>query len=118
MSTVWSSSLPASHSLPTPIPTATFAPTLGAPSGIELTSLPSLPTTTGLILSPTIEPVPAKLVAKIQSNQFIEMRELLPDNLVLQQHIRLLPVPQGQLINNPLYHQRPGSGKSTLYNPG
>ena len=108
MSTIWSSSLPASHSHPTPIPTATFAPTLGALSGSELTSLPSLPTTTGLILSLTIEPVPAKLVAKIHSNQFIEMRELQPDNLALQQHIEAVTSAIGSANQQPSLPSKTG----------
>ncbi len=33
-------------------------------------------------LSPASEPFPAKLVGKIKSGQFVEMRELLTDKIV------------------------------------
>ena len=39
----------------------------------------------GLILAPSLEPLPPKLVRKITSVQFVDMKELLPDNMVVQQ---------------------------------
>ena len=42
-----------------------------------------LPLTAGLVLSPAAEPIPRKLVDKVQSGQFVEMRELLSDNISL-----------------------------------
>lgn len=48
--------------------------------------LPAVPLGTsqqGLVLSPAAEPLPKKLVDKIRSGQFVEMRELLADNVSL-----------------------------------
>jgi hypothetical protein len=42
---------------------------------------------TGLILSPASEPFPQKLVGKVKSGQFVEMRELLSDNIALIQQL-------------------------------
>ena len=39
----------------------------------------------GLILSPAAEPFPQKLVTKVRSDQFVEMRELMANNALLQQ---------------------------------
>ena len=41
----------------------------------------------GLILSPAAAPFPQKLVDKVRSGQFIEMRELLADNISLVQQL-------------------------------
>ena len=41
----------------------------------------------GLILSPAAEPFPHKLVDKVKSGQFVEMRELLADNIALVQQL-------------------------------
>ena len=35
------------------------------------------------VLASTIPPIPAKIVQKIQSNQFVDMKDLLPDNVAL-----------------------------------
>ena len=48
----------------------------------------------GLILSPAAQPFPARLVDRIQSGQFIEMRELLSDNISLTSRLESL---HGQL---------------------
>ena len=39
--------------------------------------------TAGLVLSPAAEPFPRRLVDKVKSGQFVEMRELLADNISL-----------------------------------
>ena len=36
----------------------------------------------GLVLSPAAEPFPQKLVDKIRSGQFVDMKELLADNVL------------------------------------
>ena len=41
------------------------------------------PPSTGIILSPASDPIPARLVRRIQSGDFVEMRELLADNISL-----------------------------------
>ena len=48
--------------------------------------MPGPPAAPGLSLSLSAEPIPARLVQKIQSGQFVEMRELLGDNIALMQH--------------------------------
>lgn len=56
----------------------------------------NLSPSTGLILSPAAEPFPQKLVDKVKSGQFVEMRELLADNISLIQQledIQGFPVP-------------------------
>ena len=41
----------------------------------------------GLILSPALDPVPQRLVQRIQSGQFVELRELLADNMAVRQRL-------------------------------
>lgn len=41
----------------------------------------------GLILFPAAEPFPNKIVDKVKSGQFVEMRELLTDNIALLQQL-------------------------------
>lgn len=50
---------------------------LSAPNGIGVASSPQA----GLLLSPASEVIPKKLVDKIRSGQFVEMKELLADNI-------------------------------------
>ncbi len=57
--------------------------------------LPPMPPSGGLILSPAGEVLPRKLVDKIQSRQFVDMKELLSDNIALLQQ---LEATQGQAI--------------------
>ena len=53
------------------------------PAGLPLLA----PTQAGLILTPAVEPVPHKLVQCIQAEQFVEMRDLLGDNIALLQQL-------------------------------
>ena len=39
----------------------------------------------------SIAPIPAKLVKKIQALEYVEMRELLPDNIALAERMAALP---------------------------
>ena len=48
------------------------------------------PLATSLILTPTIDPMPPKLVQRIRSGQFVELKELLPDNMALQQQLETI----------------------------
>lgn len=48
---------------------------------------------TSISLSPAAEPIPSKLVDKIRSGQFIEIRELLTDNIALLQQMDSLKMP-------------------------
>ena len=54
---------------------------------LQLASGSQTPHSTGLILSPAAEPFPQKLVDKVKSGQFVEMRELLSDNIALMQQL-------------------------------
>ncbi|XP_064388121.1 proline-rich protein 36-like isoform X3 [Halichondria panicea] len=47
----------------------------------------------GLILSPAEAPVPQKIVDKIRSGQFVEMRELLADNISLLEQLHSIHAP-------------------------
>ena len=73
---------------------ALVAPTATTPQGVLP---PALPPPQGLILSPASSPFPQKLVDKIHFGQFIEMRELLMDNIALIQQLEALqsstPIP-------------------------
>ena len=46
----------------------------------------------GLILASALPPVPAKIVSKIQAGQFIQMKDLLGDNIALVNQLDNLPV--------------------------
>ena len=50
----------------------------------------SAPSEQALVLSPAFAPFPAKLVQRIRAGEFVEMRDLLPDNITLLQ--RLAPL--------------------------
>ena len=63
-----------------------------------------LATNAGLVLSPAAEPFPQRLVEKVRSHQFIEMRELLSDNISL---IRQLEAIQGYTPFHTLGPARP-----------
>ncbi len=56
---------------------ASMGPPINQPPIDDMASLP------GLLLSPAEEPFPKKLVDKIRGGNFVEMKELLPDNLAL-----------------------------------
>ena len=55
------------------------------PSILPLFATTSLPVTqaTGIILSPALQPIPACLVRCIQTREFVEMHDLLSDNIAL-----------------------------------
>ena len=53
--------------------------------------LPHLSSTSGLVLSPAAESFPRKLVDKVNSGQFVEMRELLSDNIALLHQLEATP---------------------------
>ena len=77
-STVWS------------LPPSSFG--AGLPPAMQtLVTSPPLPTATGAFsLSPATEPFPQKLVAKILSGQFVDMREMLTDNISLLQQLEIM----------------------------
>ena len=58
-------------------------------------STPSVGSQPGLVLSPAAAPFPKKLVDKIQAGNFVEMKELLTDNMAL---VSQLETVQGSLV--------------------
>ena len=42
-----------------------------------------------VVISPAFPPIPAKLAAKILSGAYVEMRELLPDNIMLRRQLEI-----------------------------
>lgn len=48
------------------------------------------PGPTGVILSPAAEPIPQKLADKVRSGQFVEMKELLADNMALMSQLEAI----------------------------
>ena len=56
------------------------------------------PTYCGLSLSPAMEPFPRKLVEKVRSGQFVEMRVLLHDNISLLGQLETLVVSLALLV--------------------
>ena len=72
-----------------------------AESGERTTTLPP-PKMKGFKLGPTFPPILRKLVEKIQSLQFTDMCELLPDNVTLLRYMNTLDN-TGTLTNLPAY---------------
>ena len=56
-----------------------------APSGAITTPRVQPP----VVTSPSLLPIPGKLVAKVVSRAFVEMRELLPDNIMLCRQLEI-----------------------------
>ena len=54
---------------------------------------PSSQQPTGIILSPALQPIPARLVRRIQEGEFLEMRELLADNIALHDQLEAIQGP-------------------------
>ena len=79
--------------------------------------LPQLPQTSsnaGVILSPAAEPFPRKLVDKVKSGQFVEMRELLADNITLLSQLEAIQgVPPLQILGGARPRLREVSSLST-----
>ena len=50
----------------------------------------------GMILSAALQPIPARLVRRIQSGEFVEMRDLLTDNIALHEQLEAV---QGPLLS-------------------
>lgn len=69
--------------------TSTRAPLLSLP----VPTTTNAPSDSGLLLSPASEVIPKKLVDKIRSGKFIEMKELLQDNISLASQLEELQGP-------------------------
>ncbi len=81
-STAWS----AQHVLPTSGPPTSGPSTSGSP-----VSTPARPTLPTFRLASSFPPIPGKLAQRIQALEFVEMRELLPDNVALAERLEALP---------------------------
>ena len=73
--TCLSSTYPCSY---TPLPTCTYWK-----HAVEHSTVPLLSVIPGMILSPAADPFPKSLVQRLQSGQFVEMRDMLADNIAL-----------------------------------
>ena len=89
------------HAIPIAAPPST-APVPHIPVATDLMALLTDPTLTPsttpasmpLMLSPSLPPIPAKLVAKVQAGTFVAMKEFLADNVALSQRLdELQPSP-------------------------
>ena len=90
-------------SLLTTITSNTTYPNLTCPSVFPIAwpAIVSIPSTTGgMILSPALDPIPQRLVQRIQGGRFLEMRELLSDNIALHEQLEAVQA-QGNLTPLP-----------------
>ena len=77
-----------SGALPYSVPTLSTAATgSGFVNPVSTLPGPALTAGLGLSLSPATAPFPQRLVDKVRSGQFVEMRELLTDNVSLLQQL-------------------------------
>lgn len=67
--------------------TNTNTPPLPLLQPTQSTTLTTPATQPGLVLSPAVEPFPRKIIDKVRSGQFIDMKELLADNITLVQQL-------------------------------
>ena len=95
-------SLPSSAAIAPPVLTSA-QPQSGTSLTWHTPTLPALaskptdpPTSPPFCLASSLPPVPAKLVKRIQALEFVEMRELLPDNMALAERLEALPIRTGQ----------------------
>ena len=75
---------------------ATAQQTTQAAVSQPLSLLP--PLASGLILSPVMAPIPHRLVQRIQAGWFVEMRELLTDNLALHNQLEAVQGLPGMIV--------------------
>ena len=65
--------------------------------GIPVGTQPQAPSQReGMILSPALQPIPACLVRQIRAGEFVEVRDLLSDNVALHYQLEAI---QGPLVN-------------------
>ena len=75
-------------------PTEATTPNPGIPVG---TQPQATSRREGMIVSPALQPIPARrLVRRIRAGKFVEMRDLLSDNVVLHDQLEAI---QGPLVN-------------------
>ena len=85
-----SSAMSTTPPLPSALPPS-VSTSFSSAVGVPVSSPPMVPSYQGnLSLSLSMDPIPAKLVARIQEGQFVEMRDLLGDNIALTQHFEAI----------------------------
>ena len=89
------SSSPGPSVPPGPSPVVSSVPTV--PPSPAAPVPPAVPLTSPFSLASSFPPVPAKLVAKIKSLQFVELKELLPDNIAALEQNSAVARPHDQL---------------------
>ena len=88
-------------------PTAIMCPITGQGCGLShpsrqpRSSAPPSKSKQPLLLSSALPPIPARTVEKIRSWAFVEMRELLPDNVALLQRLQEMVFPRHPPPANP-----------------
>ena len=87
--TTGASTLPPAASVPSLAEIEALATQLAAPRS----SAPPLKSQLPILLSPALPPIPARVVEKIRAGAFVEMRELLPDNVALLQRLQETSLP-------------------------
>ena len=76
-------------------PAGTLATSVASPPATVMSAAPSF--SYPFMLASSFPPIPAKLVAKIKSLQFVELKELLPDNIAALDQNASLARPHDQL---------------------
>ena len=76
--------------------TSSLATTPITSAGVmSLLSAATTPKLSPFILASAIPPIPGKVVQKVAANEFVDLRELLPDNVSLLEKLEGLPVAPG-----------------------
>ena len=73
-------------------PASSFSPALPL-APVSVVGLPVLPThhsDLGVSLSMSSHPLPPRLVQQIRAGRFVEMRDLMPDNIQMRSHLEEL----------------------------
>ena len=112
----WGTGIPSSLSIAS-VPLFSAGDTTSRALVSSLTSIPSLEALSSaltlprpslsvgrampLVLSPALPPIPAKVVEKAQAGSFVELKDLLPDNIALLRHLHETAVIGQGPVHNP-----------------
>ena len=91
--------------------TTSVTPLISAAKETPMGSPQKVPSPTPFRVASSIAPIPGKLVKKIQALEYVEMRELLPDNIALAERMAALP---SGIIQQKQLGQRDIGGKRAL----
>jgi len=87
------------HALGSPATLAPVASTSNAPAPPLDAGQPQSARGMPFHLASSFAPIPAKLVSRIQSLEYVDLRELLPDNIALSEKLDALPARANQVPN-------------------